>query len=138
MAAHTAADWPIAACLHGVPSVLADGTPLHDAGPEAWDAAFAQVQAVDFSFAELADSHIRPADLDASARAELVSIAAGRGIALPSVHVQRQSVIEPGRWERNLAYAHRTIDAAAEWGMEVFSTGLHEPFSEAQRRALWF
>ncbi|MFA4841617.1 MAG: sugar phosphate isomerase/epimerase family protein [Agrococcus sp.] len=138
MAAHTAADWPIAACLHGVPSVLVDGTSLHDAGPEAWDSALAQVASVDFSLVELADSHIRPADLDASARAELVAIAAARGLAIPSVHVQRQSVIEPGRWERNLDYAHRTIDAVAEMGMSVFSTGLHQPFSEAQRRALWF
>lgn len=138
MPAYTAAEWPIAACLHGVPSVLPDGTRLHDAGPEAWDAAFAQVAAVDFSMAELADSHIRPADLDASARAELVAIAAARGITLPSVHVQRQSVLEPGRWERNLEYAHRTIDAAAEMGMQVFSTGLHQPFTEAQQRALWF
>lgn len=138
MRAHTAAEWPIAACLHGVPSVLADGTSLHDAGPQAWDAAFAAVASVGFSMAELADSHIRPADLDPSARAELVAIAADRGIALPSVHVQRQSIIEPGRWERNLDYAHRTIDAIAEMGMQVFSTGLHQPLTEAQRRALWF
>ncbi|MCH1883803.1 TIM barrel protein [Agrococcus sp. ARC_14] len=138
MRAYPAAEWPIAACLHGVPSVLPDGTSLHDAGPIAWDAALAQVAAVDFSLAELADSHIRPADLDASARAELVAIAAARGLAIPSVHVQRQSVIDPVNWERNLDYAHRTIDAAAEMGMSVFSTGLHQPFSEAQRRALWF
>ncbi len=54
------------------------------------------------------------------------------------MHVQRQSVIEPGRGEQNLAYAHRTIDAAAELGLQVFSTGLHQPFTDAQRRALWF
>lgn len=138
MRAHPAAEWPIAACLHGVPSVLADGTTLHDAGPEAWDAAFAQVSSVGFTMAELADSHIRPADLDASARTELVAIAAARGIALPSVHVQRKSIVEPGGWQRNLAYAHRTIDAIAEMGMSVFSTGLHQPLTEAQRRALWF
>ncbi|AZH77988.1 xylose isomerase [Microbacterium sp. Y-01] len=138
MPAFPAAEWPIAACLHGVPTVLADGRTLHDAGPEAWEAAFAQVAAVDFSMAELADSHIRPADLSSAHRAELVAVAAARGIAIPSVHVQRQSVIEPGRGEQNLAYAHRTIDAAAEMGMSVFSTGLHRPLSDAQRRALWF
>jgi sugar phosphate isomerase/epimerase len=47
-------------------------------------------------------------------------------------------VIQPGRGEENLAYAHRAIDAAAELGMQVFSTGLHQPFSDAQRKALWF
>ncbi|MGC5077942.1 sugar phosphate isomerase/epimerase family protein [Agrococcus sp. DT81.2] len=136
--AFTADTWPIATCLHGIPPVSRDGVALHDATPEVWDAAFAQVADVGFSLAELADSHIRPADLEASRKDELFSILDSHGIRIPSVHLQRQSVIMPGHEERNLAYAHRTIDAAAEWGMEVFSTGLHEPFSDAQRKALWF
>ncbi|MET4098010.1 sugar phosphate isomerase/epimerase [Agrococcus sp. UYP10] len=136
--AFTAETWPIATCLHGIPPVSRDGVALHDATPEVWDAAFAQVADVGFSLAELADSHIRPADLEPSRKDELFSILDAHGIRFPSVHLQRQSVIMPGHEERNLAYAHRTIDAAAEWGMEVFSTGLHEPFSDAQRKALWF
>lgn len=135
---HTAETWPIATCLHGFPTVGADGTALHDAAPEVWDDVFQQVEDVDFSLVELADSHIRPADLEPSRRDELFSIVASHGIRIPSVHLQRQSVIMPGHEERNLEYAHRTIDAAAEWGMEVFSTGLHQPFNEAQRKALWF
>lgn len=134
----TAETWPIATCLHGFPTVGADGVALHDAPAETWDDMLAQVQDADFSLIELADSHIRPADLEPSRRDELLAIAEARGIGIPSVHLQRQSVIMPGHEERNLAYAHRTIDAAAEWGMQVFSTGLHQPFSEAQRRALWF
>ena len=134
----TAETWPIATCLHGIPTVGRDGVALHDATSETWDDMLAQVQDVGFSMIELADSHIRPADLEASRRDELLAMARERGIAIPSVHLQRQSVIMPGHEERNLAYAHRTIDAAAEWGMQVFSTGLHQPFSEAQRRALWF
>lgn len=136
--AFTAEEWPIATCLHGIPPIGRDGVALHDAPAEVWDAAFAQVADVGFTMAELADSHIRPADLEASRKDELFDILAKHGITLPSVHLQRQSVIMPGHEERNLAYAHRTIDAAAEWGMEVFSTGLHQPFSEAQRAALWF
>ncbi|WP_414172810.1 sugar phosphate isomerase/epimerase family protein [Clavibacter tessellarius] len=72
------------------------------------------------------------------AATRLVAVARGHGVGIPSVHLQRQSVIMPGHEERNLAYAHRTIDAIAEMGMEVFSTGLHQPFSDAQRKALWF
>lgn len=136
--AFTAEEWPIATCLHGIPAVGRDGVALHDASAEVWDAAFAQVADVGFTMAELADSHIRPADLEPSRKDELFDILATHGISLPSVHLQRQSVIMPGHEERNLAYAHRTIDAAAEWGMQVFSTGLHQPFSEAQRAALWF
>lgn len=131
-------DWPIAVCMHGFAVRHADGTALHDAAPEFWDAMFRQVADLGFRALELADSHIRPADLSQSRRAELQQLAAAHGVELLSVHVQRQSVIQPGRGEQNLAYAHRTIDAAAEMGLRVFSTGLHQPFSDAQRRALWF
>jgi sugar phosphate isomerase/epimerase len=130
--------WPIATCLHGIPSTGKDGTAFHDADPAVWEEAFAQVQDVGFTLAELADSHVRPADLEPARRDEFLSIAAAHGVRIPSVHLQRQSVIWPGHEEKNLAYAHRTIDAAAEWGMEVFSTGLHQPFSAAQKKALWF
>lgn len=136
--AFTAETWPIATCLHGFPPVGKDGVAMHDAEPSVWDDMFAQIEAVDFNLAELADSHVRPADLEPSRRDEFLSIAKSHGIGIPSVHLQRQSVIMPGHEERNLEYAHRTIDAAAEWGMEVFSTGLHQPFSEAQKKALWF
>jgi sugar phosphate isomerase/epimerase len=135
---YTREGWPIATCLHGIPVRGADGVAFHDAAAEVWDDAFAQVEDVGFALAELADSHVRPADLEPSRRDEFLSIAAAHGVRLPSVHLQRRSIIWPGREEENLAYAHRTIDAAAEWGMEVFSTGLHQPFSDAQRRALWF
>ena len=130
--------WPIATCLHGFAPVDRDGIALHDADPEAWDDMFSQIERAGFTLAELADSHVRPADLSAERRDEFLRLAKSHGIGIPSVHLQRQSVIMPGHEERNLEYAHRTIDAAAEWGMEVFSTGLHQPFSEAQRRALWF
>ncbi|SEB70455.1 Sugar phosphate isomerase/epimerase [Paramicrobacterium humi] len=136
--AFTAETWPIATCLHGFPSVDKNGVAMHDADPQVWDDMFAQIEDVDFNLAELADSHVRPADLEPSRRDEFLSIAKSHGVGIPSVHLQRQSVIMPGHEERNLEYAHRTIDAAAEWGMEVFSTGLHQPFSEAQKKALWF
>ncbi|MDF2579081.1 MULTISPECIES: sugar phosphate isomerase/epimerase family protein [Microbacterium] len=129
---------PIAVCMHGFAPVAADGTRLHDADAETWNDVFSQVERLGFTAVEIADSHIRPSELTASRRAELKSIATSHGVELVSVHVQRQSVIQPGKGEENLAYAHRAIDAAAELGMSVFSTGLHQPFSDAQRAALWF
>jgi sugar phosphate isomerase/epimerase len=135
---YTAETWPIATCLHGFPPIGKDGVAMHDADPQVWDDMFAQIENVGFNLAELADSHLRPADLEASRRDEFLAIAKSHGVGIPSVHLQRQSVIMPGHEERNLEYAHRTIDAAAEWGMQVFSTGLHQPFSEAQKKALWF
>ena len=122
----------------GFPAVGADGTRLHDAPAETWAEMFRKTAALGFTSIEITDSHIRPADLEPSRRRELIDIAKQHGVTPVAVHVQRQSVIEPGRAEENLAYAHRAIDAAAEQGMSVFSTGLHQPFTEAQKRALWF
>jgi sugar phosphate isomerase/epimerase len=137
-ASWTAETWPIATCLHGFPPVRRDGSTLHDAPVEEWDDIFAQIERVGFSLAEMADSHIRPADYDEGKRDDLLAAARARGIEIPSVHLQRRSVVMPGHEAENLAYAHRTIDAAAAWGMQVFSTGLHQPFSDAQKKALWF
>jgi sugar phosphate isomerase/epimerase len=134
----TSENWPIAVCMHGFTPVAPDGTRLHDAPAETWDGVFAQIERLGFTAVEIADSHIRPSELTPERRDELKTIAGSHGIQLLSVHVQRQSVIEPGKGEENLAYAHRAIDAAAELGMQVFSTGLHQPFTEAQRKALWF
>lgn len=134
----TSSNWPIAVCMHGFAAVAADGTRLHDAPAETWDGMFRQIERLGFTALEIADSHIRPSELTPERRAELKKIADSHSVRLISVHVQRQSVIEPGKGEENLAYAHRAIDAAAELGMSVFSTGLHQPFSEAQRKALWF
>ena len=60
----TADTWPIAVCMHGFAPVGRDGIALHDAPAERWDALFAEVAALGFTELELADSHIRPADLE--------------------------------------------------------------------------
>ncbi len=135
---HPAASWPIATCLHGIPTSLPDGTALHDAPDGAWARVARRIASTGFDHAELADSHARIGDMDASQRAALRATFAEEGITVASVHVQRRSVIQPEHGAENLAYAHRTIDAAADWGMQVVSTGLHQPFTAEQRRALWF
>ncbi|MDR7187129.1 sugar phosphate isomerase/epimerase [Microbacterium trichothecenolyticum] len=135
---YSASEWPIATCLHGVPATTVSGRPLHDASAEEWREALDLVSSVGFSIIELADSHARIGDMTSLRLSEIKSAFDDAGVSAPSVHVQRRSVIQPGAGEDNLAYVHRTIEAAAEWGMSVVSTGLHQPFSDAQQRALWF
>src|SRR5690606_5591686 len=70
--------------------------------------------------------------------AEIFSSAADHGLRCPSFHVQRASILAPGFESENLRYAHRSIDAAAQSGMTVVSTGLHRPLTVEQRQAMWF
>lgn len=128
----------IACCMHGFSPTDDSDRPLTAADPQTWAAIFTTLTSLDFTALEIADSHIRPADLSSDRRDILRDLATSAGVELASVHVQRQSIIDPDRGEANLAYAHRTIDAAADLGCQVFSTGLHQPLSSAQRRALWF
>lgn len=128
----------LATCLHGVPAYLRDGTPIHDAAPEHWAGVFHQIAALGFDHVELADSHLRLVDLDPQRGAEIFAAANEAGISIPSVHVQRRSIIQPGAESANLDYALRTIERGASYGISVFSTGLHQPFTVAQENALWF
>lgn len=130
--------WQVATCLHGVSPVTPTGESLHDADVSVWASHFSEIAGLGFDLVEIADSHLRPADVDRSRAAEIRDAARSAGIGFPSLHVQRQSILMPGSERKNLEYAHRSIDAAADWGMGVFSTGLHQPMTKAQREALWF
>lgn len=132
------AQWQLASCVLGLPSHDAEGVPATQAGPAFWQQQLADVAAEGFDAVELSDAWVRITDLTSAQRSELRAIAASSGLVVPAVHIQRASVIDPEDAEANLAYHHASIEATAEMGAGVYSTGLHYPFNEAQRRALWF
>ncbi|WP_100343586.1 sugar phosphate isomerase/epimerase family protein [Compostimonas suwonensis] len=138
MAAPEPTDLPITASMNGAPRVTRDGRPMQEATPQEWSAVFEEISAEGFEHVELSDGWITPAELTPERRAELRAVIADAGLALPSLHIQRVSVIEPGRGERNLAYGHASIDVAAEFGARTYNTGLHRPLLPAQQQALWF
>jgi sugar phosphate isomerase/epimerase len=127
----SAADWPISAVLLQFPDA-------QDADAEVWDDVLGQARRAGFDRVDLIDSWVRPADLDAGRRAELVAALRENGLTVPVIAVARKSVIDPESGDVNLAYDHRTIDAAAELGIPVVCLGLHRPLTPAQREALWF
>jgi sugar phosphate isomerase/epimerase len=128
----------IATCMIGFSPTTAEGIPMAAATAEEWSAVFAEIRREGFSFVEVNDGWLRPADLAPGRASELVEVIRDNGLGLPAVHIQRVSVVEPSRGDANLAYTHRSIDAAAALGVDVVSTGLHQPFSSAQSDALWF
>ncbi|HSO17265.1 MAG TPA: TIM barrel protein, partial [Arthrobacter sp.] len=136
--AYTAENWPITAALLQFPGTDAQGNHVNDAEASAWADVLTEVKDAGFANADLTDSWVRPGDLSPARLAEFKQTADTVGIGIPVISAIRRSVIEERNWEANLAYSHRTIDAAAELGCEVVSFGLHQAITAEQQKQLWF
>jgi sugar phosphate isomerase/epimerase len=134
----TAQTWPIAAAMLPFPSVTTSGVPIQEASEEVWAAALAEVADEGFTEVDLTDSWVRPGDLDEHGLERLGDVLRGVGLRPEAISAIRRSVIDPETGDENLAYSHRTIDAAAALGCAVVSVGLHRPLWAEQEKALWF
>ncbi|MBN9131043.1 sugar phosphate isomerase/epimerase family protein [Paenarthrobacter ureafaciens] len=136
--AYTAENWPITAALLQFPGTDASGQQVNDADASVWASVFQEVKDAGFANADLTDSWVRPGDLSKARLAEFKQTADEVGVGIPVISAIRRSVIHERDWEDNLAYSHRTIDAAAELGCEVVSIGLHQAITPEQQKQLWF
>jgi sugar phosphate isomerase/epimerase len=134
----TAADWPIAAAMLPYSNTTSDGTSVQDAGADVWHRTLREVAGAGFSDVDLTDCWLRIGDLSTSRLNELRGVAASLRLGIPAVSIIRRSVIDAGNGEDNLAYSHRSIDAAAALGAGVVSFGLHQALTPAQSQQLWF
>ncbi|PWD51198.1 xylose isomerase [Serinibacter arcticus] len=134
----TATTWPIAAATLAFGGPARDGGEVHDAPAAEWGRVLRAVARAGFDHVDLTDAWLRPGDLAPSRRPELLDVAAEHGVALASISAIRRSVIHASDGEENLAYSHRTIDAAAGLGIGTVSVGLHQALTPAQQRELWF
>jgi sugar phosphate isomerase/epimerase len=133
----TAQTWPITAALLQAPATIR-GVAAQDAPIEGWVDVFREVADAGFADVDLTDSWVRPGDLEPTRRAELVQAASEAGLRAPVITAIRRSVIDDAHWEANLAYGHRTIDAAADMGIHTVSFGLHQALTPQQQAQLWF
>ncbi|YCK80891.1 sugar phosphate isomerase/epimerase [Arthrobacter sp. D3-18] len=136
--AYTAENWPITAALLQFPGTDASGQHVNDADASVWAAVLREVKEAGFANADLTDSWVRPGDLSKERLTEFKQTADEVGIGVPVISAIRRSVIHATDWADNLAYSHRTIDAAAELGCEVVSFGLHQAITPEQQKQLWF
>ncbi|WP_129787301.1 sugar phosphate isomerase/epimerase family protein [Promicromonospora panici] len=132
-----AADWPIAASTLPFPAVTPDGRTAQD-DPTVWHEVLTDIADAGFDHVDLTDSWLRPGDLDGPALDRLAATARDLGLGLASVSAIRRSVIDAKDGAANLAYSHRTIDAAAALGIGVVSVGLHQALTAEQKERLWF
>jgi sugar phosphate isomerase/epimerase len=131
-------DWPIAAAMLQFPGHAANGTPVDELEPDEWRRLLQPVVDAGFTHLELSTAWLRVGDLDSIRLTALRDVLDDAGLAVPGVGVVRQSVIHPERGEHNLAFTHRTIDAAAVLGADIVCVGLHDALTPEQQRALWF
>ncbi|TFD87072.1 sugar phosphate isomerase/epimerase [Cryobacterium lactosi] len=135
---YTAQTWPITAALLQFPGTDAHGTSTQDADAGVWAEVFTEVKEAGFANVDLFDTWIRPGDLSSDRLDELGATARSVGVGAPSISAIRRSVIDEAGWQDNLAYSHRTLEAAAHLGCEVVSFGLHQALTPEQKRQLWF
>ena len=136
--AYTAENWPITAALLQFPGTDSTGRDINDADASVWAEVLQEVKEAGFANADLTDSWVRPGDLSKDRLAEFKQTAEHVGIGTPVISAIRRSVIHTTDWADNLAYSHRTIDAAAELSCEVVSIGLHQAITPEQQKQLWF
>ena len=134
----TAQTWPIAASLLPFGTDLPSGAERDAAAESRWDRVFATVADAGFDTIDLTDTWVPFGDLSEGQRAGMREQIAGNGLTAASLSVIRRSVTDERSGEENLAYSHRCIDLAAEWGVGVVSVGLHRPLTPQQREQLWF
>lgn len=134
----SAEDWPIAVALLQFRAVERDGTKAQDADPEQWHRAFRQVARAGFTNVDLTDVWVRIGDLAPDRLRDFGAAARSVGLETPAVSLIRRSVIDAAAGKANLAYSHRSIDAAAELGARIVSVGLHQPLTSEQQEQLWF
>jgi sugar phosphate isomerase/epimerase len=123
--------WPIAAAM--LPFPASDDAPATE-----WDAQLAEVAFEGFTEVDLTDSWLKVGDLVPSRLGELQDVLSHHAIRPEAVSAIRCSVLDQDSGLANLAYSHRTIEAAAQLGCSVVSVGLHQPLTSEQREALWF
>ncbi|MGH3629259.1 MAG: sugar phosphate isomerase/epimerase family protein [Sciscionella sp.] len=135
---YTAESWPIAAALLQFPGTGPDGSRVQDAPASDWLEVFREIADAGFTDVDLTDSWVKPGDLSTARRDELQDAAREAGLRARSISAIRCSVIDAQHGEDNLAYSHRTLEAAAHLGVGVVSFGLHQALTAEQQEQLWF
>lgn len=123
--------WPIAAAMLPFPESQA-------APASTWVAQLAQVAYEGFTEVDITDGWVRAGDLEGPRLTQLAESITSVGLRPVAISAIRRSVIDPVSGEDNLAYSHRTIDAAAALGIPIVSVGLHRPLAPNQRSVQWF
>ncbi len=136
--AHRRADWPIAAAMLQLPSTSTDGRPVTELPADEWRRMLQAVVDAGYTAIEVATNWVRVGDLAPRRLEEFAGVLRDAGLAPAAVAVPRESIVHPTRREANLAFTHRSIDAAAALGVPVVCLGVHDVLLPEQQAVQWF
>ncbi|QFS94437.1 Xylose isomerase-like TIM barrel [Mycobacterium sp. THAF192] len=133
--AHT---WPISANMLSFGNRAPDGGHIKDAPAAVWASQLRQVRELGFDYIDPTDAWVPLAALSDARIGEFSAALSDEGLAISSISMTRNSVVDVERGEQNLADAHRLIDLAPSFGATIVNTGFMQAITPAQSEHIWF
>lgn len=134
----TAENWPIGANMLGFGNRASDGTPLLEAPSTAWAEHLRQVRDLGVTHIDPTDAWLPLAKLSDERVEEFRRVLDGEGLALSSISMTRNSVVDAQNGEQNLRDGLRFLELAPSFGVTVVNTGFMQATTEKQNEAIWF
>ena len=133
--AHT---WPIAANMLSFGNRAPDGGHIKDAPAHVWASQLRQVRELGFDFIDPTDAWVPLAALSDGRVEEFRTVLGDEGLAISSISMTRNSVVDVRDGQRNLDDAHRLIDLAPSFGATIVNTGFMQAITAEQSEQIWF
>jgi sugar phosphate isomerase/epimerase len=134
----TAQTWPIAANMLSFGATAPDGGHIKDAPASVWASQLRQVRELGFDHIDPTDAWVPLAVLSDERVEEFRQTLADEGLAISSISMTRNSVVDVEHGERNLEHAHRLIDLAPTFGASIVNTGFMQAVTPEQAQHVWF
>jgi len=135
---YTAQTWPIAANMLGFGNRAPDGGHIKDAPAKVWASQLRQVRELGFDHIDPTDAWVPLAALSDRRIEEFRTVLQDEGLAISSISMTRNSVVDVQNGEKNLADAHRLIDLAPSFGATIVNTGFMQALTPEQEEQVWF
>jgi sugar phosphate isomerase/epimerase len=135
---HTAHSWPIAANMLGFGNRAPDGGHIKDAPSTVWATQLRQVRELGFDYIDPTDAWVPLAALSEDRVEEFRTVLRDEGLAISSISMTRNSVVDVENGTQNLADAHRLIDLAPSFGATIVNTGFMQAITPEQSKQIWF
>jgi sugar phosphate isomerase/epimerase len=115
-----------------------DGGHIKDAPSNVWATQLRQVRELGFDYIDPTDAWVPLAALSDDRVEEFRTVLRDEGLAISSISMTRNSIVDVENGTQNLADAHRLIDLAPSFGATIVNTGFMQAITPEQSQHIWF